>query len=114
VAGQLGSRAARSEPGGLIRTIYISIGNSDDKLTQFDWSGYVNEVGQTIRSLAHKIHFSGMSASTEPWQNAAWVFDIATINREAELGENLAVLAKLYRQESIAWAALGPVDFIRP
>ena len=38
------------------RTIYISIGNSDDKLTQVAWSKYWIEMSAMVISLASATH----------------------------------------------------------
>ena len=97
-----------------MRTIYVAIGNSDDKLSQADWADFTKDVTDEVRSVASRIHMAGFSAPIHPWQNACWVFDVISLDREQELGATLAHLALMYDQESIAWAVLGDVTFIKP
>lgn len=93
-------------------TIYVSIGNSDDKLTQARWHDFIHDVDVTIRSTAEQVHGEWFSGPRSPWQNACWCFDI---NQDQELRANLAlfVLAKKYNQNSIAWA-VAETTFIQP
>lgn len=85
-------------------TVYVSIGNSDDKLQQGEWSAFYGDVDQAIRKsdCVGAIHGAWISESRAPWQNACWAFDLfaAPTNLRAEL----RALAHAYRQDSIAWA----------
>lgn len=91
-------------------TIYISIGNSDDKLSQSDWSSYVLDVDrafeQAVRYEGARVHGRWYSLPTEPWQNACWCAewhpDLAHVVEA--LKRKLANIAGDYRQDSIAWA----------
>lgn len=91
--------------------IVIQIGNSDDKLTQREWSSYANRVAMYIDSYKSQHHFSGTSNAVSPWQNACFVFDIPTSERES-LIKGLRNIATEFRQESIA-IMTGTTEFIR-
>lgn len=54
-------------------TITIQIGNSDNKLSQMEWSAFIKDVVEVVESLASVVHFYGTSLGDAPWQNAAWV-----------------------------------------
>lgn len=85
-------------------TVYVSIGNSDDKLSQAEWAAFHSAVGQVIRRVAHVVHGAWMSGSADPWQNACWCVVLVPGSDIAWLRGQLANLAKAYEQESIAWA----------
>lgn len=100
-------------------TVYISIGNSDDKLDQFEWSQFLNEVDRAVSNLAQlqgvTVHGRWHSLATEPWQNACWCFEVhSDLARQAdELRERLRRVAAKYRQDSIAWA-VADTEFLEP
>lgn len=94
-----------------MKTITLQIGNSDDKLSQRDWSYFVNEIDHYLNVTMSRyitIHFSGSSHSYAPWQNFCWVFQ--KLNDEIEqyvldnIKSQIVIFAKeKYRQDSIAW-----------
>lgn len=93
-----------------MKTITLQIGNSDDKLSQRDWSYFVNEIDHYLNVTMSRyitIHFSGSSHSYAPWQNFCWVFQ--KLNDEIEqyvldnIKSQIVIFAKeKYRQHSIA------------
>ena len=86
-----------------MRTVYVSIGNSDDKLTQQEWYAFANSVDSRLRVAADPMHGAWYSLANAPWQNACWAFDIAErdiVPMQAELSR----MAGHWRQDSIAWA----------
>jgi hypothetical protein len=91
-------------------TIYISIGNSDDKLSQADWSSYVLDVDRafdaSVRYNGARVHGRWYSHPVEPWQNACWCaeWDAELAHVVDALKRKLAALGREYRQDSIAWA----------
>lgn len=101
-------------------TVYVSIGNSDDKLPQADWASFHTGVDAVIRRAAHQVHGAWVSPSTDPWQNACWciVLDPNAYMDRAEdidwLRVQLANLAKAYDQDSIAWAEAPTTEFLGP
>lgn len=93
-------------------TVLVSIGNSDDRLTQHEWHHYHVEVDRTIRKHAATVHGAWTSDSAAPWQNAAWAFDPP----ESELAVtslrvSLRLVADRYRQDSVAWLE-GETEFL--
>lgn len=75
----------------------VSVGNSDDKLTQKEWNRFVEEMIDLLGDVG-KVHFFGGSSTFAPWQNVAWIVEL----REAPI----AVMAKIssirekYKQDS--------------
>jgi hypothetical protein len=103
--------------GELMPTIYVSIGNSDDKLTQAQWSEFVKDFNNLILAWEAsgrvvEIHGRWASDSTSHWQNAAWCFD-SHGQSEAFMQQDLQALAAKYNQDSIAWA-VAETTFIQP
>lgn len=98
-------------------TVVIQIGNSDDKLTQQEWSEFVSDVQDLlITEYNSQIHFHGVSVGSAPWQNACWVIDASKewIGEPAivtMLRDELAALAKKYRQDNIAMT-VGETEFV--
>ena len=97
--------------------VYISIGNSDDQLTQADWAAFCIEVRSEARALGH-VHGSWYSPPDSPWQNACWCLELAghgdagTSETLAELRTVLSRIARRYRQESIALARVAETEFV--
>lgn len=95
-------------------TVYISIGNSDDKLTQSRWHQYFVETGFRIRRAAEagkgKVHGQWVSEPASAWQNACWCAELHPDSAEL-LKLSLAHLAADFEQDSIAWA-VASTEFI--
>lgn len=85
-------------------TVYISIGNSDDKLTQDEWGQFWAEVDLLVRQKASRVHGAWFSSPVSRYQNACWCVEIQLMSAH-ELQLALAPLAYRYRQDGIAWAA---------
>lgn len=82
-------------------TVTIQIGNSDDKLSQSEWSHYVCYMRVVVEEYATKVHFSGLSDGDAPWQNACWV--IEPIEDDiSDLVIDIRRVRKMFRQESMA------------
>lgn len=94
------------------RTVYASIGNSDDKLGQARWSEFHSKFTAAVRSHALQIYGDWTSPSADPWQNACIAFEIGQETSE-RLRRDLAALAAEYGQDSIAWAE-AETQFITP
>jgi hypothetical protein len=99
------------------RTIYVSIGNSDDKLSQGDWSSFCTDIDRAIsracRYNGTAVHGRWYSLPNEQWQNACWGIEVddACAFVLDVLREDLARACKQYQQTSIAWAE-GTTAFI--
>ena len=90
--------------------VYISIGNSDNRLTQQEWVDYVAIVQRTILPAADRVHGNWRSLPDEPFQNACWLIEIKPRTARSTK-RDLAEIAHRYRQTSIAWAT-GRTQFI--
>lgn len=111
-------------------TVLVTIGNSDDKLTQREWADFQQRVDHLVAIAATEVHGRFHSLPHHPWQTAAWSF---TIHPEATVGSGAAALAgepndepaaawlahalrdaaHEFRQDSIAWTE-GPTTFLTP
>ncbi len=91
--------------------VTVLIGNSDDKLSQWDWSAYCERTHELIKQYAKDIHFSGYSVGNAKWQNAAFVFVVDSKYLQA-MGEDLRIVKNQFNQESIA-VVYGPTEFIK-
>lgn len=83
-------------------TVNVMIGNSDDKLTQREWSQFVRDIGHYIEKYSEEVHFSGFSNAGEPWQNASWTVSIKEENKEL-LRAALERSRGRFKQDSVAW-----------
>lgn len=91
---------------------YISIGNSDDKLTQIRWADYAAALLGAAAS-AGQLHGVWYSAPTSLYQNMCVCLDVRP-EQIAELKRQLFVLAVRFDQDSIAWADSPGTEFIGP
>lgn len=96
---------------------YISIGNSDDKLTQADWHRYYCSVSLAIQRagtlVGAAVHGQWVSEPASAWQNACWALQLPSDAASVEmLKAKLAGLAGEFRQDSIAWALAPVTEFI--
>lgn len=83
-------------------TYTLQIGNSDDKLTQKEWSEFVEAVNDLVKKFARKIWFFGAPPNFAEWQNAAWVF--AADNEDAGyIRHKVGIIRAMYQQDSVAW-----------
>lgn len=95
----------------MIATVYVSIGNSDDKLTQREWAAYVREFVKLMRKDAAQVYGEWYSAPDVEYQNAC----IAAAVPDERLGWLRGALLDLrtqYRQDSVAWAEAPRTEFI--
>jgi len=91
-------------------TVHISIGNSDDKLSQVKWSEFIVAIETAICTCCSTTYGFWLSVPSAPWQNACWAVEPSDQNTFREI---LSHLAAEYGQESIAWAE-SPTEFLPP
>jgi hypothetical protein len=84
-------------------TVYVSIGNSDDKLGQAEWAAFAATVRGAVHDWAAEIHGEWVSLPWSSYQNACWCIEVAGHSVDP-LKRTLSAHAKKYRQNSIAWA----------
>lgn len=92
-------------------TVYVSIGNSDDKLTQKEWSEFYSNVDASVRDSATCVYGAWLSSPESRWQNACWCFEVLKVDEDA-LKSKLVEAAHNYRQDSIAWAEAPETEFL--
>lgn len=91
--------------------VYISVSNSEDKLTQREWSEYAGQVNSLIYATATEVHGAWTSSSAGPFQNACWCAVIPDV-ADNQLMDELQVVRQMYRQDSIAWASVERTTFL--
>lgn len=83
--------------------VFVGIGNSDNKLTQAQWSAFVGEIEQVIVNRAAQVHGAWFSRPDSPWQNCCWCFETELAPAE-EAKRLLANIGRFYNQDSVAWS----------
>jgi hypothetical protein len=96
-----------------LTTVYVSIGNSDNKLTQERWSQLCHRTFNFLRGEAAHVHGVWFSAPDSPYQNAAICFEIDAEQQAEPIKDVLRQIAELYDQDSIAWA-VAETEFVTP
>lgn len=96
----------------VLTTVYVSVGNSDDKLTQARWSQFHEQVTGACRRRARRVYGDWLSLPNAPYQNACIAFAIHP-GDTGVLKKELRDLAAAYGQESIAWAEAA-TEFLAP
>lgn len=94
-------------------TVYVTIGNSDDKLTQSEWSDFITRIQHAFHNLAYHQHGEWFSNPDSKYQNAIWCIEVREVMIH-RIKDQLSMIAKKFRQESIAWVEAKDVEFIRP
>jgi hypothetical protein len=93
-----------------VKSIVIQIGNTDNKLTQAEWSLFCADLAKVVTICCGQVYFSGHSLGDAPWQNHCVV---TACNDLGWLKVHLEDLCKKYRQDSIG-LIVGSVAFIGP
>ena len=98
--------------------VHISIGNSDDRLSQHEWSNFIRDVKTAITSSLAYVHGEWYSSLTSQWQNACWALEfncdtLGSTDLIIVFRHNLSDIARRYEQKSIAWLE-GETEFIEP
>lgn len=91
--------------------VYLSIGNSDNKLSQYDWARYIAQMRGQLGDL--KKHGEWFSAPDSVYQNVCWCVEVPE-EKHKDLQEMLRFIAGGFRQDSIAWAEVNDTQFLSP
>lgn len=86
------------------KCVVISTGNTDNRLTQQQWSSMVHEMDLLIQEVAVQVHFFGGPSNYAPWQNAAWIAELDAAGAEIktlELRSELVKIRERYKQDSV-------------
>lgn len=92
-------------------TAFVAIGNSDDKLTQEAWSGFITSTDAIVEDWANEVHGRWYSLPDSRYQNACWCFEVRT-DMLPSLRDRLALSTDIWGQESIA-LTIGTTEFIK-
>lgn len=90
------------------RICYVTIGNSDDKLTQQQWASFCYDLRSLVEDWTQQVHGNWVSAADSCWQNACMCFVVAAPSAdqlqtvEILVRSDLRALAAQYGQDSIA------------
>lgn len=90
--------------------VYVSIGNSDDELSQAQWANFAHEVNYYLEANA-RIRGAWFSLPHIAYQNACWCVEVVQ-PLVKPLQESLIILARRYGQDSIAWAEAPVTRFL--
>lgn len=91
-------------------TVYVSIGNSDDKLSQVRWGEYVTEMVECVREQASAVYGEWYSLPHSSWQNACIAVEVPEQNVKI-LRKYLTLVRESFNQDSVAFA-VAETEFI--
>lgn len=96
-------------------TVYVTIGNTDGRLSHPEWVALVVETRGALRAAASagRVHGDWHSAPDALWVNHCWCAEMAR-DQVAWLRDRLRQFAVFYRQDAIALAVLPGVEHVRP
>jgi len=94
------------------KTVYVSIGNSDNKLPQAEWYYFACEVKIVAEMYSRAWHGTWSSETLSAYQNAVFCFEVHPAHVETAK-DRLRELATRYGQDSIAWAE-AETEFLVP
>lgn len=88
--------------------VYVSIGNSDDKLSQQQWSQFCLRLSTEVRQLVDDVFGEWYSAPDAPYQNMCMGFMVA-MHRVESMKAALERMRVEFGQDSIVWAPAVPM-----
>lgn len=91
-----------------MKTVCVMIGNSDNKLSQREWSEFCKDLRSIMGQLATETHFDATSEGSHPWQNLCVVAQIEDLDF---LRLQLSHVAAAYGQDSVA-ILVGETQFV--
>lgn len=94
-------------------TYYVTIGNSDNKLTQVNWAMFQGSLLRTIQTYANEIRGTWYSLPVVPFRNMCIGFEVYESDRLDKIKSELRILAEQYDQDSIALAT-AETELVKP
>lgn len=88
--------------------VVVVIGNSDNKLSQKDWSDFCAAVQKSLAKFT--THFYGFPPGDKPWQNALWWVQVPAADIDF-LRKNLRMDCRAFGQQCIA-LLIGEAEFL--
>jgi hypothetical protein len=92
--------------------VYVSIGNSDDKLGQAQWAQFCEDLLSILDDFADRVYGQWYSLPNAPYQNMVASIEVVDDLLDT-LRHDLQPLTEEYRQDEIALQA-GTAEFITP
>ena len=80
--------------------IAVMAGNSDNKLTQSEWSDFARNLDDILDAYQLARHFFGGSETYAKWQNVCFVVEVASEQYDMLL-EDLKQSREFYGQDSV-------------
>lgn len=84
-----------------MESVTILIGNSDDRLTQEEWSQYIQKIKEVLSYWCTEIHFIGGTSFESQWQTACFVGTVSENNKN-KLVLAVSSIRKDFKQNSSA------------
>ncbi len=100
-----------ADPAGTL-TVYASVGNSDDKLTQQRWHEFWVRFRRKVLDYAERCHGEWLSIGCAPYQNGCICFEITPVTAQS-LKAELRIVAAEFGQDAITWAE-AQTEFLGP
>jgi hypothetical protein len=91
-------------------TVTVQLGNTDNKLTQQEWSSFITSVRVCLTAFNVTTHFQGGTREDAPYQNFCIVFN-AKPETLPTLKHQVCMVGASFRQNSVAWTE-GVTEFI--
>lgn len=94
-------------------TIYVSIAETENVLSQSDWARFVNAVQAQIDEGAVEVLGPWFTAPASAFRSACWNFTVEEVDIDAMKGE-LGLVCAEYPRTSLAWVPMdiAAMDFI--
>lgn len=90
--------------------VYVSVGNSDDKLTQHEWFQFIREIRGVL--AGNQRHGEWFSTPDSPWQNACWCIEFGSQVDYDRAIQGVGDVRLRFGQNSVAWAVVPETLFI--
>lgn len=81
--------------------VTVQIGNSDNKLSQKQWSDFIKKTRLVVSQYCGQVHFDGGSSFDSPWQNFCIVAELQSIDKQSLL-DAIGDLRDEFYQDSAA------------
>jgi hypothetical protein len=84
-------------------TVYVTVGNSDDRLSQSRWADFTEAVGYVVLDYEVEVYGPWFTPSDSSRQSACWGVEV---ERQALVGfrSELDLLRQQFGQDTIAFA----------
>lgn len=92
-------------------TIYVTIGNSDDKLSQKEWAWFINDIRNEIKCWGGEVFGEWFSKPDSAYQNACFG---AAFDHDKVGGYRASIrqVREVHRQDSVAFAVVDYTQLI--